>query len=123
MYIEKVRLQEIKCFQDITLHFQSASQTGDVQSNWNVILGNNGDGKTTLLQAIAGCLMDATTAERMLKLQNWVRNRQKEEAAPQFLATATILEPTPDYRALFGHDLGAVTVAERCQSGSFKITD
>ena len=148
MYIKCVRLQEIKCFQDITLYFQSANQTGDPQSNWNVILGNNGDGKTTLLQAIAGSLMDATTAERMLKLQNWVRNGQQlarmtatviqqdgdkqnghqpkenkpdrtlqyliangnqeirghDEALPQFFATASILEPMPDYRALFTHD-------------------
>lgn len=145
MYIDKVRLQELKCFEDITLRFQSASQTGDRQSNWNVILGNNGDGKTTLLQAIAGCLMDATTAERMIKPQSLVRHRQPfarlsatlvqqddddvgsssvkpkvnrevqylivnggqeiegdQKTPPQFFATATILEPTEAYRALFG---------------------
>jgi energy-coupling factor transporter ATP-binding protein EcfA2 len=153
MYIDTVRLQEVKCFEDITLRFQSASQTGDRQSNWNVILGNNGDGKTTLLQAIAGCLMDATTAERMIKPQSLVRHRQPfarlsatlvqqdddllrspsvklrrttrflwranrevqylivnggqeiqgdKKMPPQFFATATILEPTEAYRALFG---------------------
>jgi predicted ATP-binding protein involved in virulence len=144
MYIDNVHLQQVKCFQDVSLRFQSASQTGDPQSNWNVILGNNGDGKTTLLQAIAGCLMDATTAERMIKPQSLVRHHEpyarltatliqqdddkpagmlpirKErtlqyiivnggqeiqghhEAPPQFFATATILEPMSDYRALFG---------------------
>ena len=76
MYLERLQLQNVKCFQNIELHFQTAEETGDQQSNWNVILGNNGDGKTTLLQAIAAFLMDATTAERLLKPEHWVRIEQ-----------------------------------------------
>ena len=72
MHIESVRLENVKCFEDITLHFQT-HRTGDPQSNWNVILGNNGDGKTSLLQAIAACLMDSTTAGRMLNLGTFIR--------------------------------------------------
>jgi predicted ATPase len=72
MYLQSVRLQNVKCFVDVELKFQTY-RTGDPQSNWNVILGNNGDGKTSLLQAIAACLVDSTTAERLVKPDNWVR--------------------------------------------------
>jgi energy-coupling factor transporter ATP-binding protein EcfA2 len=143
MYIDRVRLRDVKCFSDVTLRFQSAAVTGDRQSNWNVILGENGDGKTSLLQAIAACLMDATTADRLLKPTHWVRRGAKLAAleatlvpqdddrsvpgrplknAPKdrvigyrilgagegpkerFFSTATIVEPTPESRDLFGDD-------------------
>jgi energy-coupling factor transporter ATP-binding protein EcfA2 len=70
----------VKCFADVELRFQSAAETGDPQSNWNVILGENGDGKTTLLKGIAACLMDATTADRMLRPTGWVRGKAEVAA-------------------------------------------
>jgi len=77
MYIDQIRLQNVKCFEDVTLHFQTAhGDNPDRQQNWNVIIGNNGDGKSTLLQAIAACLVDVTTAEKLLNLENWVRQGQ-----------------------------------------------
>jgi predicted ATP-binding protein involved in virulence len=76
MYIDSVSLRDVKCFKDIKLEFQTAAQTQDRQSNWNVILGDNGDGKTTLLQAIAVCLMDAATAQKLLDPNDWVRHGQ-----------------------------------------------
>src|SRR5579862_4932442 len=72
MYLQSVRLQNVKCFVDVELNFQT-HRIGDRQSNWNVILGNNGDGKTSLLQAIAACLVDSNTAERLIRPDNWVR--------------------------------------------------
>lgn len=78
MYLTNVRIENIKCFEDITLHFKAARQPGDDrQQNWNVILGDNGDGKTTLLRAIASCLMDVTTAQRILRPEGWVREGKK----------------------------------------------
>lgn len=77
MYVRRARVQNVKCFADVELRFQARAVTGDPQSNWNVILGENGDGKTSLLQAIAACLMDATTAGRMLKPVSWVRRGAK----------------------------------------------
>jgi len=77
MYIDSVNLKDVKCFKDIKLEFQTAALTQDRQSNWNVILGDNGDGKTTLLQAIAVCLMDAATAQKLLDPNDWVRHDQK----------------------------------------------
>jgi predicted ATPase len=76
MYIDSVSLRDVKCFKDIKLEFQTAARTQDQQSNWNVILGDNGDGKTTLLQAIAVCLMDAATAQKLLDPTDWVRHGQ-----------------------------------------------
>lgn len=74
MYIKTVRLQNLKCFEDVELHFRHVSAGDDRQCNWNVILGNNGDGKTSLLQATASCLVDCPAAERLLKPANWVRH-------------------------------------------------
>ncbi len=75
MYVDRVRLRDVKCFADVELNLQSAAKakTEDRQANWNVILGENGDGKTSLLQGIAACLMDATTADRVLRPDGWVR--------------------------------------------------
>ena len=77
MYVSRARLRDVKCFRDVELRFQSAVETGDRQSNWNVILGENGDGKTTLLQGIAACLMDAKTADRTIKPTHWPRRGAK----------------------------------------------
>jgi energy-coupling factor transporter ATP-binding protein EcfA2 len=50
VYLKKLRLQNIKCFEDVTLEFpvRDGSYAG-----WNVILGENGRGKSTLLRSIA----------------------------------------------------------------------
>lgn len=78
MYVSRARLRDVKCFRDVELRFQSAAMgTRDRQSNWNVILGENGDGKTTLLQGIAACLMDAKTADRTIKPTHWLRRGAK----------------------------------------------
>jgi DNA repair exonuclease SbcCD ATPase subunit len=49
VYLKEIRLRHIKCFEDVTLRFPEPKEDG----NWCVILGDNGTGKTTLLQAIA----------------------------------------------------------------------
>lgn len=92
MYLRRAHLQNVKCFKDVDLRFMSATETGDRQSNWNVILGENGDGKTSLLQAIAACLMDATTADRLLKPSRWVRR----DASDGKIGATLIQEPAMD---------------------------
>ncbi len=67
MYLKNARIQNIRCFEDISLSFKAArGPDEDRQLNWNVILGNNGDGKSTLLQFLAACLVDKTTAQLLL---------------------------------------------------------
>lgn len=57
MKISKVRLENIKCFQKIDL---------SLKEGWNLIIGNNGDGKTTLLMSIALGFCDKTNASGLL---------------------------------------------------------
>ena len=106
MYIDSVSLRDVKCFKDIKLEFQTAARTQDQQSNWNVILGDNGDGKTTLLQAIAVCLMDAATAQKLLDPSDWVRYGQGiakltarliQEEGDKQQPGRSLKEPSPDY--------------------------
>ncbi len=50
MYLEKIRLENIKCFEDIEIDFTYGRNKPRLMT---VILGDNGVGKTTLLQTIA----------------------------------------------------------------------
>ncbi len=119
MYISAAHLRNVKCFDGLELQFQSAAVTGDPQSNWNVILGENGDGKTSFLQALASCLMDVTTAHKMLEPQGWVRRGEKvaslgltlmQEAGDTTIGRAVkkTFERKVDYRILNSgeHDSG-----------------
>ncbi|AMV23151.1 hypothetical protein VT84_01985 [Gemmata sp. SH-PL17] len=54
MYLKKIRLQNIKCFEDVTLEFPHTD--GDY-SGWNVILGENGFGKSSIVRTIAEMAM------------------------------------------------------------------
>lgn len=46
MYLSKVRLQNIRSFEDTTVEFEP-------KEGWNVILGDNGSGKSTLIRSVA----------------------------------------------------------------------
>ncbi len=62
MYIEKIKVDKFRVLEDIEIHFQPPGgatadpETGNVV---NVIAGVNGTGKTTVLNAIYDCLIDA----------------------------------------------------------------
>jgi AAA15 family ATPase/GTPase len=51
MYLQSIHLTNIKSFRDAKLELPG----GGGYAGWNVILGGNAAGKTTLLQAIALC--------------------------------------------------------------------
>lgn len=126
MYVDSVRLRDVKCFADVKLDLQSTAKAKtkatdkDRQPNWNVILGENGDGKTSLLQGIAACLMDLTTADRMLRPDGWVRRsaqfgvlgatliRHESDRAPR---------PAADHRVEY-----RVVNAGRGPNGTFRPT-
>jgi hypothetical protein len=107
MYIERVHLENVKCFADVTLRLQRASGPEDRRRNWNVILGENGGGKSTLLRSIAACLMDAPTANGVLKPAGWVRQGELETTLSVELAAGeasfrvvyTILEGSSHFPA------------------------
>jgi DNA repair exonuclease SbcCD ATPase subunit len=54
VYLKKLYLRNIKCFEDVALTFpvREGSHAG-----WNVILGKNGQGKSTILRSIALALL------------------------------------------------------------------
>ena len=55
MYIKSLSISNLRCFEETMLDFQYPSRkSGSTRlSNINLLLGNNGAGKTTVLQAIA----------------------------------------------------------------------
>ena len=57
MYVSRLRLQNIKCFDDFSIDFRSAGGVG----SWALILGDNGVGKSTILRSIAMSLSGSTS--------------------------------------------------------------
>src|SRR5438128_11722307 len=63
MYLQECTIRDIKCFEEIKLDFRNPD--GSIRL-WNVIIGENGTGKTTLLQAIAIALLGQKAASVLL---------------------------------------------------------
>ena len=74
MYLRQFRIRDIKCFEDVQLHFPHDS---DDYSGWVVLLGGNGMGKSTLLQAMAISLVGPLAGQRLLNPDGWVREDKK----------------------------------------------
>lgn len=76
MYITKIHLKNIRCFEDIEINLKP----GNTIQEWTVILGNNGVGKTTLLRSIAVGLCDRTSAAGLISEHQgeWVRKNSIE---------------------------------------------
>lgn len=72
MYLKRFSIDHVKCFdEDVTLDF--GADGGEIK-RWNVILGENGTGKSTLLQAIGMALMGPDPANRLRRPDGWVRD-------------------------------------------------
>ena len=63
MKISRLKLKNIKCFKDIDISFEDES--GDIK-NWSLFVGDNGDGKTTILRCLALGLCDQGSASGLL---------------------------------------------------------
>jgi predicted ATP-binding protein involved in virulence len=59
VYLKKIRLQNIKCFEDVTLQFPHRDGN---YGGWNVIVGENGRGKSTFLRSIALGVLEPSLA-------------------------------------------------------------
>lgn len=71
MWIEELRLENIKCFESLTLKL---GENGKPYP-WVTLLGENGAGKTTVLQAMGLLLAGERTANNLLQngqLESWV---------------------------------------------------
>lgn len=76
MKITKVVIDKVRCFDHIV--FDLSSDQGPPY--WTIILGDNGVGKTTVLQSIAMSLMDSTWASALLSelYGEWFRRQAGE---------------------------------------------
>ena len=63
MKISKLKIKNIKCFEEIEIPFEN--DNNDI-TNWSLIVGDNGAGKTTILRSLALGLCDAKGASALL---------------------------------------------------------
>lgn len=77
MYLTHFKATNIKCFDDVELTFPQ--QADGSRAGWNVLLGMNATGKTTLLQAITIGLIGETAGMRLIAASpaSWVRRGAK----------------------------------------------
>jgi len=74
MYLKTFTIENVKSFgEPLTINFEDKIDGKKVIRRWNVIVGENGTGKSTLLQAIAIALMGDDVANRLRGPQGWVR--------------------------------------------------
>ena len=70
LYISRVRVRNIRCFQHIELNLQNFNLDSSSTENsfpWTMIVGDNATGKTTFLRCIAMGLCDEASAAGLLK--------------------------------------------------------
>ncbi len=71
MYLREFKIHDIKCFEEVHVPFP---HDGEDYSGWIVLLGGNGMGKSTLLQAMAIALVGPLAGQRLLlSPDGWVR--------------------------------------------------
>ena len=83
MKVASIHLTNFKRFEDLHIDLRSSS-TGDVASQF-LFLGDNGTGKTTVLQAVALCLSLAckrTTSVKEFNWPGWVPGRYERRGKP-----------------------------------------
>ncbi len=73
MWVEELSLENIKCFEKITLKFGNKSSP----HKWVTLLGENGGGKSTILQALGLLLAGPEGAPQLLRPTGWLRNENQ----------------------------------------------
>lgn len=70
MWVEEISLENIKCFEKINI------KLGEKNSpyNWITLLGENGGGKSTVIQALGLLLAGPEGAQQLLRPVGWLRN-------------------------------------------------
>jgi len=69
IFIKKLRVQNYKCFKDESIEF--AVPNGQEGSGLNIFVGENGNGKTTVLEAFDYLTKSAYSAENRLKINDF----------------------------------------------------
>jgi predicted ATP-binding protein involved in virulence len=74
MWIEEIKLDNIKCFDDQSIKMGTAKAA----HKWITLLGENGTGKTTILQSLALLLAGPEGAKQLLnRPEGWLKNESK----------------------------------------------
>jgi len=74
MYIRKIEIKNIRSISDFKMEFPEGKEAG-----WHVLIGDNGAGKSTILQSMAMGLIGADEALRLNpNWESWVKKGQKE---------------------------------------------
>jgi predicted ATP-binding protein involved in virulence len=74
MWIEELTIENIKCFDKTTIRFG----TGKAPYPWVTLLGENGGGKSTVLQALGLLLAGPEGADQLLKRpEGWLRDEAR----------------------------------------------
>lgn len=92
MWLKAVKLHNIKCFTDTTLNFSRDQGRTSLPEpyRWITLLGENGVGKSTLLQSIALLLAGPEAAKELLpRPTGWLRDQSR----PAKLTAEIIQEP------------------------------
>jgi hypothetical protein len=71
MYLERFIIDGIKCFDHLEIDFPQGEYG---YGGWVVLLGGNGVGKSTLLQAMALTLVGPLSGQRLFRPEGWVRD-------------------------------------------------
>lgn len=99
MYLKQLKISGIKCFDEVTLELPVE---GGSYGGWNVLLGANATGKSTLLQAMGIALVGPNAWSQLLTPKGWVRRDARESGAIDAVITK-----------------GPEDLADRAQKGPF----
>jgi hypothetical protein len=69
MYVKSIRLENVKGFGDLAFEFE---RPGHRFSGWSVLVGGNASGKSTVLKAIALCMMGPDVGRQLIAPAGWV---------------------------------------------------
>ncbi|MBP7997818.1 MAG: AAA family ATPase [Chloroflexi bacterium] len=92
MYIQQLRLENIRCFDNQTLYFGNEAKPYP----WTVILGENGTGKSTILQMLALSLLGRDLIHEIAGTIDW--NQYVRKSAEKAYIDVVILATKTDKR-------------------------
>ncbi len=76
MFLKYLHLTNVRCFAEAEIDFDLP---GADNRKWTIIVGENGDGKTTILQSIALVMAGKDALKALLKdVDNWIRDGEDE---------------------------------------------